>query len=295
MTTGTYACLARTLPAAAVPRQPGPGRRDADTAAPTSITIVLRLANRLATSSRRLLPWLAVAALLASCAPLLPRGAKGASFVPSPNFDERRPNLVVIHHTSNDTLQQALDTLTSPRRKVSAHYLIGRDGSVLQLVDERERAWHAGVSWWGGLTDVNSASLGIELDNNGREAYAEAQIAALLALLADIRERYRIPAANVVGHADVAPTRKDDPSAWFPWKTLAEQGFGLWCDAPLQPAPDGYDLALALTALGYDPATPEASRRAFRLHHARGDPPLADDDEKALAHCLLQKKASPSR
>lgn len=233
-------------------------------------------------------------AVLAACAPLSPR-TPTASWEASPNFDARRPNLVIIHHTSNDTVEEALSTLTSPERKVSAHYLIGRDGRTVQLVPESDRAWHAGISWWGGQTDINSASLGIELDNNGREPFADAQIDALLTLLAEIRQRYNIPAANFIGHADVAPTRKDDPSALFPWQELAEQGFGLWCDMPLPPAPSGFDLTLALTAIGYDPSTPEASRQAFRLHYFPGDPAPSSEDEDALAFCLLQKKAASSR
>jgi len=231
--------------------------------------------------------------LLTACAPIQTRPA--ISFVASPNFDERRPNLVIIHHTSNDNVDDALSTLTSPERKVSSHYLIGRDGAIIQLVDERNRAWHAGKSWWGGLTDINSVSLGIELDNNGSEPFPDVQIEALLTLLNDIRQRYPIPSANFIGHADVAPTRKDDPSVLFPWEKLAEQGFGLWCDEPLEAAPEGFDLDLVLTAIGYDPSTPEASRDAFRLHFVRGDRGFTDDYEKSLAYCLLQKKHSPQQ
>ena len=233
--------------------------------------------------------------LLSACAPILRRSAPEINWVASPNFDERRPNLVIIHHTSDDTVDEALRTLTAPERKVSSHYLISRNGEILQLVDERARAWHAGKSWWGGITDINSVSLGIELDNNGGEPFAEAQIDALLGLLEGIRQRYPIPSANFIGHADVAPTRKDDPSALFPWEQLAARGFGLWCDEPLVPAPEGFDLALALTAIGYDPATPEASRQAFRLHFVRGDHEKVDAYEKALASCLLQKKRSPDQ
>jgi N-acetylmuramoyl-L-alanine amidase len=127
---------------------------------------------------------------LAACAPL-PTGNVGPGLAvrwqPSPNFDERRPNFVILHATSNDTAERALATLTDPAKRVSAHYLVGRDGAIHQLVDERARAWHAGESWWGGLADLNSASIGIELDNNGEEPFAGAQIAALLDLLADIR------------------------------------------------------------------------------------------------------------
>lgn len=236
-----------------------------------------------------------VAVLLAACAPLQPHTTLSVSRYASPNFDERRPNLVIIHHTSDRTLAQALNTLTSPERKVSAHYLIGRDGSIVQLVEEGARAWHAGLSWWGGQSDVNSASLGIELDNDGSEPFADAQIEALLALLADIKQRYKIPVANFIGHGDVAPARKDDPSVLFPWRRLAERGFGLWCDPPLPPAPPGFDLALALTAIGYDPATPEASRQAFRRHFLGGDQTPSAEHEDSLAFCLLQKKASPGQ
>lgn len=212
----------------------------------------------------------------------------------SPNFDQRRPNLVIIHHTSNDTIDRALRTLTTPERKVSAHYLIGRDGRIVQLVDENDRAWHAGKSWWGGFTDINSASLGIELDNNGNEPFPEAQINALLALLTDIRQRYAIPIANFIGHADVAPTRKDDPSVFFPWQRLAGNGFGLWCDAALDPAPPGFDLALALAALGYDPTTFEASLSAFRLHYTRGEQIYSSEQDNDLAYCLWKNKSSQS-
>ncbi|MDD5249329.1 MAG: N-acetylmuramoyl-L-alanine amidase [Rhodocyclaceae bacterium] len=229
--------------------------------------------------------------MIAACTPLQFRTGLPTSRIASPNFDERRPNLVIIHHTSDQTLAAALDTLVSPEKKVSAHYLIGRDGRIIQLVEENERAWHAGKSWWGGNSDVNSASLGIELDNDGHEPFAEAQIDALLALLADIRQRYNIPAANFIGHADVAPTRKDDPSALFPWRRLAAQGFGLWCDAPVPPAPSGFDLMLALSALGYDPTTPEASQRAFRRHFFADLVP-SGEAENAMAFCLWQKKAS---
>ncbi|WP_372704058.1 N-acetylmuramoyl-L-alanine amidase [Castellaniella sp.] len=239
----------------------------------------------------RLYGLLLICAVLASCAGVPPRGLPGAPFIASPSFDERRPNLVVIHHTSNQDLRDSLRTLTSTARQVSAHYLISRDGRILQLVDERNRAWHAGVSWWNGQTDVNSASIGIELDNDGNEPFAAAQIQALLVLLADLKERYRIPTANFVGHADVAPGRKVDPSAWFPWDQLARKGFGLWCNGPLQDAPAGFDLDLALAALGYDPTRPQAARHAFLLHFWRGPEPGLRE-QNALAYCLLQQRAA---
>jgi len=230
---------------------------------------------------------------LAACAPL-PREPVGTGmpvrWQASPNFDERRPNFVILHQTSNDTAERALRTLTDPARQVSAHYLVARDGAIHQLVDERARAWHAGESWWGGLTDLNSASIGIELDNNGEELFAEPQIIALLELLTDIKARLRIPAANFLGHGDIAPGRKVDPSRYFPWRRLAQQGFGLWCDGPA-PAPAGVDPLLALQALGYEVGAGETALRAFRRHWA-GDDASADlsDADRAMLHCLVGLK-----
>jgi len=231
-------------------------------------------------------------ATLAACAPLPTGQGNGALWRPSPNFDQRRPNFVILHQTTNDNLATALATLTDPQRKVSAHYLIGRDGAVMQLVDEAARAWHAGESWWGGSTDLNSSSIGIELDNTGDEAFAEPQIVALLALLDELRTRYQIPSANVLAHGDIAPARKVDPSRLFPWPRLAGHGFGLWCETPPPAAPAGFDAMLGLQALGYDIAVPAAARQAFRRHFAASD---ADGEltpgEQALLYCLLQKKS----
>ena len=230
--------------------------------------------------------------MMAACAPLHRGQGDGAQWLPSPNFDQRRPNFVVLHQTSNNNAATALATLTDPRRRVSVHYLIGRDGVVMQLVDESARAWHAGDSWWGGMSDLNSASIGIELDNTGDEPFAEPQVLALLALLDDLRARHRIPAANVLGHGDVAPGRKVDPSRLFPWQRLAQRGFGLWCDAPAAAAPVGFDALLGLQGLGYDVSAPAVTRQAFRRHFLASD---ADAElapgEQALLHCLLQKKA----
>jgi N-acetylmuramoyl-L-alanine amidase len=230
--------------------------------------------------------------LLAACAPAPLRTTLPSTWRPSPNFDERRPNLVVIHHTSDDTAQRALATLTDPAREVSAHYLVGRDGTIWQLVDERKRAWHAGVSHLGADTDVNSDSIGIELDNDGDEPFPDAQIQSLLALLADIKARYDIPTANFVGHADVAPDRKVDPSRWFPWRALAQHGFGLWCESPPAEPPPGFDAILALQALGYDVSEPGAAIRAFDLHYGEGEGDgSADltDHAKAVLACLVQE------
>lgn len=233
---------------------------------------------------------LALAAALAGCAPAPMRTSLPASWVASPNHDERRPNFVILHHTGSGEAARALRTLTDPRREVSAHYLVARDGAIVQLVDERSRAWHAGRSSWGGHADLNSASLGIELDNDGDEPFPAAQIDALLALLRDLVVRHRIPSANVLGHGDVAPGRKVDPSRYFPWQRLAAEGFGLWCDPPYPTAPATLDPILGLQALGYDVADPEAAVSAFRRHYRQDEAPLLTDEDLALLHCLVERR-----
>ena len=241
---------------------------------------------------KRLLLSLALSSLLAACTTLPSQHSTTVEQIASPNFDQRKPNFVIIHHTGSDSAERALRTLSTEEYRVSAHYLIDRNGTSIQLVDESARAWHAGKSYWGGNTDMNSTSIGIELDNNGNEPFAPAQIDTLLGLLAQLKERYNIPAANFIGHADVAPGRKEDPSVYFPWDLLANNGFGLWCDPPYPETAAGFDLTLTLTALGYDPTIPDASIQAFRLHYLRGDPIAALAQEDALAFCLWQKKAA---
>jgi N-acetylmuramoyl-L-alanine amidase len=230
------------------------------------------------------------AVALGACAPLpsKPSYVVGTgAWTPSPNFDERRPSLVILHHTSSSDAGRALRTLTDPERRVSSHYLITRDGLVLQLVDERARAWHAGVSYWGGTRDLNSASIGIELDNNGEEPFAEPLIEALLVLLAELRERYRIAPEGFLGHADVAPGRKVDPSRYFPWERLARHGFGLWCDPPYPTPPPALDEALLLQALGYDVSRVQAAVGAFKLRYAPEDPePQMTERTRSIAYCL---------
>jgi N-acetylmuramoyl-L-alanine amidase len=233
-----------------------------------------------------------LAALTAACAPTPERLGAPSEWLPSPNFNERRPSYVVLHHTSNDTVERALRTLTDPVREVSAHYVVGRDGEVFQLVDERHRAWHAGRSQWGADFDLNSSSIGIELDNSGDEPYPPAQIDALLRLLADIRARYRIPSPNILAHADVAPGRKVDPNGWFPWRLLAQHGFGLWCDPPFAPAPANFDPMLGLAALGYDIRNAAAAIHAYKLRFVQAElsPVMTQEDSDRL-YCLLARRA----
>lgn len=217
-----------------------------------------------------------------------------AQWEPSPNHNPRQPVLIVLHHTEQDSVQQSLHTLRTANSggRVSAHYLIGNDGALYQLVPERARAWHAGAGRWGTISDVNSASIGIELDNNGDEPFAPAQIASLLRLLDDLCTRLHIPRSQVIGHADLAPTRKRDPSRYFPWAQLAAAGFGLWPDPADGPAPPGFDPWLGLQVVGYPLADRSAAVQAFHRHF-RGRDDLGDtlDAEDArILHSLVRQR-----
>ncbi len=151
-----------------------------------------------------------------------------ARWHPSPNFGVRRdglqPTLVVIHYTAMDSAQAALDRLCDPDAEVSAHYLIGHDGTLWQLVAEDQRAWHAGAGEWRGQDDVNSRSIGIELDNRGDHPFSEPQMRQLETLLRDITDRWRIAPDNIIGHSCMAPGRKFDPGPRFDWARLERQG-----------------------------------------------------------------------
>lgn len=186
--------------------------------------------------------------------------------VETTNFTMRKPNFVIIHHTAQQDYGQTLKTFTLPKTEVSAHYLIGKDGTVYHLLNDYLRAHHAGAGKWGNVTDMNSCSIGIELDNNGFEPFSDQQIASLLSLLARLKQAYNIPAANFIGHSDFAPTRKNDPSVLFPWKALAGKGFGLWYSDTLRAAPPGFNHLAALRIIGYDIHDTTAAIKAFRRH-----------------------------
>lgn len=192
------------------------------------------------------------------------------SFIGSVNFGIRKPNFIVIHHTAQTSLDQTIKTFTLARTEVSAHYVVSRDGKVVQMVNDYLRSNHAGVGRWGNDTDLNSSSLGIELDNNGNEPYSDAQIRSLLTLLDTLKKRYNIPTANFIGHADIAPKRKPDPNK-FPWKVLAERGFGLWYDAVLKMPPPTFDAVAALRIIGYDTRDLSAAVIAFKRHFLPGE------------------------
>jgi N-acetylmuramoyl-L-alanine amidase len=200
------------------------------------------------------------------------------------NFDLRKPNFVIIHHTAQNSCDQTLKTFTTEKSKVSAHYVICKDGTVHHMLNDYLRAWQAGVSKWGNATDINSSSIGIELDNNGFEPFTAEQIASLLDLLQVLKKNYSIPTANFVGHADVAPGRKVDPNRFFPWQTLAEKGFGLWYDTSALTLPANFDTLAALRIIGYDIKNPDAAIQSFKLHFIQQDTTagLNDADLKIL-------------
>jgi len=194
-----------------------------------------------------------------------------SDFIGTVNLNARKPNYVIIHFTGQDSAAQTLKTFTLVRTQVSAHYVIGRDGHVYHMLNDYLRAWHAGVSRWGSITDMNSCSIGIELDNNGSEPFHPAQISSLLALLAHLKKAYNIPASNFIGHQDIAPGRKPDPGPLFPWATLAAHGFGYWSDDVLELAPDTFDPQTALRLIGYDTRDLPAAIIAFKRHFIQTD------------------------
>jgi N-acetylmuramoyl-L-alanine amidase len=212
--------------------------------------------------------------------------------LPSPNFDERAApvSMIVLHYTGMVDADAALARLTDPQAKVSAHYLVDEDGRLVNLVPEDKRAWHAGRSHWRGITDINSASIGIEIVNPGHDhgyrPFPDAQIEALIPLVADIKDRHAITRGNIVGHSDIAPTRKRDPGELFPWGRLARLRLALprptrnlldpeWSDA---------GFLLALERFGYEVADPLAAVVAFQR---RFRPELIDGEIDGECRAVL--------
>lgn len=212
-------------------------------------------------------------------------------WVGSVNFGIRKPNFVIIHHTAQSSTQQTINTfLVKGKAEVSAHYIVGKDGQVVQMVNDYLRANHAGVGKWGNNSDLNSSSIGIELDNNGvDEPFTEAQIKSLVTLLEALKKRYNIPVANFIGHSDIAPGRKVDPKN-FPWKVLAKKGFGLWYDDILNLPPEDFDGELALRIIGYDTRNLSAAIAAFKLHFVQTDvTPVLTPADKLILFNLYRK------
>lgn len=240
---------------------------------------------------------------------------------PSPNFNERRapPDMLVLHYTGMPSGEAALARLRDAEAQVSAHYLIEEDGRIFGLVPEERRAWHAGRGVWQGEDDCNAASIGIEIVNPGHEfgyrAFPDAQIASVIALIGDIRERWTVPDSRIIGHSDLAPERKDDPGELFPWKRLAEAGHGLWFEPAadrikalgglLQKGDDGIGVVVlraGLHRLGYGikpggdyDAETESAVRAFQRHwrQSRIDG-VADGETRARLVGLLQLASAES-
>lgn len=148
----------------------------------------------------------------------------------SPNFNARKSpvDMIVLHYTETVPLAAVIERLCDPVAEVSAHYVVDVDGTVIQLVEEDKRAWHAGVSSWQGVNDINSRSIGIEIVNDGASPFTPAQINAVIDLCRDIQKRHHIKDCNIVAHSDIAPKRKIDPGAFFPWQQLAKNNVGYW-------------------------------------------------------------------
>ncbi len=196
-------------------------------------------------------------------------GNRTTKVIESQNFNLRKPNLIVIHHTAQDSCQQTYKTFALERTQVSSHYVICDDGTTTQMLHDLVRGWHAGNGSWGKNTDINSASIGIELDNNGKEPFSYAQINSLIFLLKKLTTKYKIPAQNIVGHSDIAPGRKTDPSALFPWKSLYESGLGIWCDEENLKTvvlPVDFNSTFALKYIGYKTDNIKNAIYAFKLH-----------------------------
>ena len=217
--------------------------------------------------------------------------------------------MLILHYTGMQSGQAAIDRLCDPEARVSAHYVVEEDGRIFRLVPEERRAWHAGKSFWKGETDCNGASIGIEIVNPGHEwgyrAFPEAQVEAVIALVGDVRTRWEIPNWRIVGHADVAPARKEDPGELFPWKRLAEAGHGLWFEPEPAPGPaltlgdtgvGVFALQAGLHRLGYEPlpsgtydeetaTVVRAFQRHWRQERVDG---VADGDTRARLMGLLQ-------
>lgn len=211
--------------------------------------------------------------------------------LPSPNHDERGAAVdhLILHYTGMRSAAEAVERLRDPapptRHPVSSHYVVDEDGTVLRLVPEDRRAWHAGVSFWRGATALNGRSIGIEVVNPGHEFgyrdFPAAQMDAVAALCTSVLSRHPIPARNVVGHSDVAPDRKQDPGERFDWRCLAARGAGLWPEADDAPADDP---GSALDRIGYDPtATALPVLLAAFQRHWRPEAVTGEADTGTLA------------
>jgi N-acetylmuramoyl-L-alanine amidase len=189
--------------------------------------------------------------------------------LPSPNYDSRqgqKPQFIILHYTGMVSAKQALDRLTDPASQVSAHYTVDERGEIYCHVSEEDRAWHAGQSFWRGMTGLNAHSIGIEIVNPGHEfgyrRFPDIQISAVIDLCRDIMPRYEIDPEDVLGHSDIAPARKQDPGELFPWEQLAREGVAVWPDVADEDTvlSMGMNIPRALCDYGYDPRVKYAER-----------------------------------
>lgn len=213
------------------------------------------------------------------------------TWVGTTNFNLRKPEFVIIHHTAQNSCEQTLQTFTKLRSQVSAHYLICKDGTVHHLLNDYLRAWQAGRSSWGNDKDINSSSIGIELDNNGYDTFPAVQIKSLLTVLDTLKSKFHIPTANFIGHSDIAPTRKKDPNVFFPWQLLSQNGYGLWYgDTSMVIVPQNFNDLQALRIIGYSVKDSSAAIVAFKRHFEMQDSSnVFTEDDRKILYDLMEK------
>lgn len=222
-------------------------------------------------------------------------GLLSCSLYRSPNFGPRRdgavPDIIVLHYTAMPDWRAARDWLCNAQAEVSAHYIISEQGDVVPLVDEDQRAWHAGAGAWGGVHDVNSRSIGIELSNTGSAPFAAPLMDALEQLLVQIMARWAVPPERVIAHSDLAPGRKIDPGARFDWARLARSGLAVVAEASeAKGAWSEHDFLRDAAAFGYTAQVPPAALlAAFRLRHRHGYAGAPDAVDCALAADLARR------
>ncbi|HUR12697.1 MAG TPA: N-acetylmuramoyl-L-alanine amidase [Flavitalea sp.] len=206
------------------------------------------------------------------------------------NFNLRKPSYVIIHHTAQESCDQTLRTFTMKQTQVSAHYVICKDGIIHHMLNDYFRAWHGGLSRWGNLTDLNSASIGIELDNNGTEPFPDVQMNSLMHLLDTLKNKYQIPQDNFLGHSDIAPRRKVDPNVLFPWKILSDKGFGMWYDDTTGiEVPPGFNAMAGLRMIGYSVQDTAAAIGSFKRHFIQDTIPQLNGQDLKILYRLAEK------
>ncbi|SDE02898.1 N-acetylmuramoyl-L-alanine amidase [Niabella drilacis] len=209
------------------------------------------------------------------------------------DFNIRKPHFIILHHTAQSSVEQALFTFSVRKKsETSTHYVISRDGKVYQMLNDYIRSYHAGAGKWGNVSDMNSCSLGIEIDNDGeKDQFTSVQMNALIKLLAYLKQKYSVPTGNIIGHSDFAPVRKNDPSVLFPWSQLASAGFGYWYDiSNLKQPPPNFNPLLALRVIGYDISVPENAIIGFKHHFIQNNASkILNDYEKKIIYNIMLK------